>query len=183
MARRFPEELRAKQEEVLTTREIFFKYVLNNKLLWFTGLPTLSSTWCATDAWTGLRPTSATRRATTSSRRAGYFCLRIRRHSRHADRGWARRQGVPRTPCRPDHPLHGDRRGVHLPLLQFSSNYVIVTMSLIAIRVLHLRPGHAHRRAGARPGPEERRRNGRRTDRVLRLFPRHRILANIVTVP
>ena len=31
----FPKNYSAKQEEVLTTREIFFKYVLNNKLLWF----------------------------------------------------------------------------------------------------------------------------------------------------
>ena len=31
----YPKNYSAKQEEVLTTREIFFKYVLNNKLLWF----------------------------------------------------------------------------------------------------------------------------------------------------
>lgn len=31
----YPKNYSEKQEEVLTTREIFFKYVLNNKLLWF----------------------------------------------------------------------------------------------------------------------------------------------------
>ena len=31
----YPKNYSEKQEEVLTTREIFFKYVLNNKMLWF----------------------------------------------------------------------------------------------------------------------------------------------------
>ncbi len=31
----YPKNYSAKQEEVLTTKEIFFKYVLNNKMLWF----------------------------------------------------------------------------------------------------------------------------------------------------
>ncbi len=31
----FPKNYSAKSEEVLTTKEIFFKYVLNNKMLWF----------------------------------------------------------------------------------------------------------------------------------------------------
>ena len=31
----YPKKYREQQEEVLTTREIFFKYVLHNKMLWF----------------------------------------------------------------------------------------------------------------------------------------------------
>ena len=34
----YPKDYSAKQEEVLTTREIFFKYVLNNRLLWYIAL-------------------------------------------------------------------------------------------------------------------------------------------------
>ena len=34
----YPKNYSAKHEEVLTTKEIFFKYVLNNKLLWFIAL-------------------------------------------------------------------------------------------------------------------------------------------------
>lgn len=49
--------------------------------------------------------------------RLGLLRLRVRRHSRHADLRLAERQGVPRTARRSHDPLHGDRRGIHLPLL------------------------------------------------------------------
>ena len=165
----YPKNYSAKQEEVLTTREIFFKYVLNNKLLWFIAIANafvyMVRYGCLDWAPTYLRDAQG-----YDIKQAGwaYFAYEFA-----ADLRLAERQGVPRTARRSHDPLHGDRRGIHLPLLAVLVELFHRHHVADRHRIFHLRSGNAHRRAGARPRSEKRGGNGRRTDRILRLLPRH----------
>ena len=130
----FPKNYSAKQEEVLTTREIFFKYVLNNKLLWFIAIANafvyMVRYGCLDWAPTYLRDAQG-----YDIKQAGwaYFAYEFAAIPGTLICGWLS-----------DKVFHGRRA---LPTIlfmaivavfiflywQFSSNYFIVTMSLIAI--------------------------------------------------
>jgi OPA family glycerol-3-phosphate transporter-like MFS transporter len=53
----YPEGYDASHEDEFSAKEIFVKYVLRNKMLWYMLWPTFSSTCCATACWTGRRRT------------------------------------------------------------------------------------------------------------------------------
>ena len=130
----YPKNYSAKQEEVLTTREIFFKYVLNNKLLWFIAIANafvyMVRYGCLDWAPTYLRDAQG-----YDIKQAGwaYFAYEFAAIPGTLICGWLS-----------DKVFHG-RRAVPTILFmaivavfiflywQFSSNYFIVTMSLIAI--------------------------------------------------
>ena len=130
----YPKNYSAKQEEVLSTREIFFKYVLNNKLLWFIAIANafvyMVRYGCLDWAPTFLRDAQG-----YDIKQAGwaYFAYEFAAIPGTLVCGWLS-----------DKVFHG-RRAVPTILFmaivavfiflywQFSSNYVIVTMSLIAI--------------------------------------------------
>ena len=130
----YPKNYSAKQEEVLTTREIFFKYVLNNKLLWFIAIANafvyMVRYGCLDWAPTYLRDAQG-----YDIKQAGwaYFAYEFAAIPGTLICGWLS-----------DKVFHG-RRPVPTILFmaivavfiflywQFSSNYFIVTMSLIAI--------------------------------------------------
>ena len=130
----YPKDYSAKQEEVLSAREIFFKYVLNNRLLWFIAIANafvyMVRYGCLDWAPTYLREAQG-----YDIKQAGwaYFAYEFAAIPGTLICGWMS-----------DHLFHGRRA---LPTIlfmaivavfiflywQFSSNYVIVTMSLIAI--------------------------------------------------
>ena len=130
----YPKNYSAKQEEVLTSREIFFKYVLNNKLLWFIAIANafvyMVRYGCLDWAPSYLRDAQG-----YDIKQAGwaYFAYEFAAIPGTLICGWMS-----------DRFFHGRRA---LPTIlfmaivavfiflywQFSSNYIIVTLSLIAI--------------------------------------------------
>ena len=130
----YPANYSAKQEEVLSTREILFKYVLNNRLLWFIAIANafvyMVRYGCLDWAPTYLREAQG-----YDIKQAGwaYFAYEFAAIPGTLICGWMS-----------DRLFHGRRA---LPTIlfmavvavfillywQFSSNYVIVTVSLIAI--------------------------------------------------
>lgn len=81
----YPKNYSEKQEEVLTTREIFFKYVLNNKMLWFIAIANafvyMVRYGCLDWAPTYLKEAQG---YDIKEGRLGLFRLRVRRHPGHA---------------------------------------------------------------------------------------------------
>ena len=130
----YPKDYSARQEEVLTTREILFKYVLNNRLLWFIALANafvyMVRYGCLDWAPTYLRDAQGYDIEQTGW---AYFAYEFAAIPGTLICGWMS-----------DRLFHGRRA---LPTIlfmaivavfiflywQFSSNYVIVTLSLIAI--------------------------------------------------
>ena len=130
----FPKDYSDRQEEVLTTREIFFRYVLNNRLLWYIAIANafvyMVRYGCLDWAPTYLREAQG-----YDIKQAGwaYFAYEFAAIPGTLVCGWMS-----------DRLFHGRRA---LPTIlfmavvalfillywQFSSNYVIVTVSLIAI--------------------------------------------------
>ena len=130
----FPKDYSDRQEEVLTTREIFFRYVLNNRLLWYSAIANafvyMVRYGCLDWAPTYLREAQG-----YDIKQAGwaYFAYEFAAIPGTLVCGWMS-----------DRLFHGRRA---LPTIlfmavvalfillywQFSSNYVIVTVSLIAI--------------------------------------------------
>lgn len=170
----YPKNYSAKQEEVLTTREIFFKYVLNNKLLWFIAIANafvyMVRYGCLDWAPTYLRDAQG-----YDIKQAGwaYFAYEFAAIPGTLICGWLSDKVFHGRRAVPTDPLHGDRRGIHLPLLAVLVELFHRHHVADRHRIFHLRSGNAHRRAGARPRSEKRGGNGRRTDRILRLLPRH----------
>ena len=159
---------------MLTTREIFFKYVLNNKLLWFIAIANafvyMVRYGCLDWAPTYLRDAQG-----YDIKQAGwaYFAYEFAAIPGTLICGWLS-----------DKVFHG-RRAVPTILFmaivavfiflywQFSSNYFIVTMSLIAIGFFIYGPVMLIGVQALDLAPKKRGGNGRRTDRILRLLPRH----------
>ena len=162
----YPKNYSAKHEETLSTKEIFFQHVLNNKFLWYIALAN-AFVYMVRYGCLDWAPTILTEKG-IDLKSAGwaYFAYEFA-----AIPGTPVRQTLPRKTCPSHHAVHGPGTGIHPPVLGMYRQPHRSNHQPHRHRVLHLRPGDAHRRTGTGPGPEECGRHRRRTNRFLRLFP------------
>ena len=171
----YPKNYSEKQEEVLTAKEIFFKHVFNNKMLWYIAIAN-AFVYMVRYGCLDWAPTFLKEAQGYDIKQAGwaYFAYEFAAIPGTLVCGWLS-----------DKVFKGGRAMTTIIFMaivalfiflywQFSDNYIVVTLSLIAIGFFIYGPGNADRCSGARSCSQECRRYGCRTYRVLRVLLRNR---------
>jgi sugar phosphate permease len=169
----YPEGYDASHEDEFSAKEIFVKYVLRNKMLWYIALANvfvyLLRYGVLDWAPTYLKSQALRRRQDL----VGLFLLRVGGHSGHAAVRLDVGQDLPWQPWPDRHGVHGARdRGDAGVLAEPGRQPDRGHDRAVLDRFSDLRPGDADRSAGAGTGTEESRRHGSRLHRSVRLSGR-----------
>ena len=135
MAERLPEKLQREMGRGPSPRERFsFKYVLNNKMLWFIAIAN-AFVYMVRYGCLDWAPTYLKEAQGYDIKEAGwaYFAYEFAAIPGTLVCGWLSDVVFKGTPRYHDDHIHGPGGLVYLPLLALSDNYMIVTLSLIAI--------------------------------------------------
>lgn len=170
----YPKNYSEKSEQELTTKEIFFKYVLNNKILWYIAFAN-AFVYLVRYGVLDWAPTYLKDIKGYDIKDVGwaYSAYEWAAIPRHDHLRMVVGQGLQRTPGHHDHDLHGTRRGLRRDLLEKHGQRTAGQHIADRHRIPDLRPRDADRRTGPRPRTQEGRRDSRRTDRILRILLRH----------